>query len=112
MRWDKGEANLGNILYASQVTDKPAIKWDCDFHSYYTLYMFDVEPLGPNNELLSEAKQWVIGNINKCDLTEGEIIVDYLAPTPLNGTGSHRYVFLLYKQRRKINFEEEFIRTT
>lgn len=105
VRWANAEADLGNILHASQVLEKPDIQWDCDVNNYYALYMFDIDPLGQKNVLLTEGKQWVVGNINNCNLTAGETIADYLPPTPVPGAGDHRYVFILYEQKRRMNFE-------
>jgi large subunit ribosomal protein L38 len=45
-------------------------------------------------------------NIPKGDISKGEQIVPYLQPIPFKGTGYHRYVFILYKQDKKLDFSE------
>lgn len=46
------------------------------------------------------------GNIPNSDVSKGEIIVPYLQPFPPRGTGFHRHIFVLYKQDKKIDFNE------
>lgn len=43
-------------------------------------------------------------NIPNGDLSKGEQIVPYLQPIPPKGTGYHRFVFVLYKQDKKLDF--------
>lgn len=106
------EINLGTRIYASQVFSEPTLSWNCDPHSLYTLYMFDPDPLGQMSRLLAEVSHWVVGNIRECDIRKGQVLVDYHPPSPPIDTGSHRYIFLLFKQKGNINFEEQFIART
>lgn len=106
------DINLGTKVTATEVTDQPEIIWSCHPKAYYTLIMFDCDPLGRNSRLLSEMRHWVVGNIRSCDMSKGETIIDYLPPSPIIDTGHHRYVFLMYQHIRPINFEEPFIRRT
>lgn len=112
MEFEAIDTNLGNKVTASQVTNVPIVIWNCDRAAYYTLVMFDCDPLGQDNRLLSEAQHWVVGNIPNCEVEQGETIVDYLPAIPLSNTGFHRYVFLIYLQEGRIHFEEPFIRST
>lgn len=73
--------------------------------------MFDVDPVGKENRLLSELRQWVVGNIRECDIDLGETIVDFMPSSPPIDTGYHRYVFLIYQHPHEIQFEEPFIRS-
>ncbi|KAG5685117.1 hypothetical protein PVAND_014314 [Polypedilum vanderplanki] len=54
----------------------------------------------------SEYVHWMITNIFKNDLAKGEQIVPYLQPIPFKGTGYHRYIFILYKQDKKLDLSE------
>ena len=47
------------------------------------------------------------GNIPDGDIGKGDVICDYLQPFPIKGTGYHRYVFILYKQEKKLDFNKE-----
>lgn len=111
MQFPEFTTRLGNSVHATEVTDEPDISWPCEPRAYYTLVMFDIDPLGPKTRLLSEARHWLVGNIDNCDVRTGQIIVDYLPSSPMDGTGKHRYVFLMFKQLGRINFEEPFIKS-
>lgn len=40
-------------------------------------------------------------------MADGEVLSDYVGSGPPQGTGLHRYVFLLYKQPKKLDFSEK-----
>ncbi|XP_059610214.1 protein D2-like [Phlebotomus argentipes] len=61
--------------------------------SYYTLVMTD-----PDAGEVSEVKHWIVVNIPGNDIARGETIAEYIGPAPPNGSGLHRYVFLVYEQ--------------
>lgn len=103
--------NLGNVASPSQVSEPPQVQYDCKRDHYYTLVMFNCDPLG-ESPLLRQARHWGVFNSPGCDFDRGETFVDYLPPAPLKGTGSHRYVFLLFEHEKKIRNEEGFIRST
>jgi len=56
------------------------------------------------NEFLNKSNYR--SNIPNGDVTKGDIIVPYLQPIPIKGTGYHRYIFVLYKQDKKIDFSK------
>ena len=45
-------------------------------------------------------------NIPGNEVTKGEQIIDYLRPIPAKGIGFCRYIFVLYKQEKKMDFSE------
>jgi large subunit ribosomal protein L38 len=45
-------------------------------------------------------------NIPNGDISKGDLIVPYLQPLPMKGTGYHRFVFVLYKQDKKLDLSE------
>jgi large subunit ribosomal protein L38 len=46
------------------------------------------------------------GNIPGNQVGKGEVLCDYLQPFPLRGVGYCRYIFVLYKQEKKIDFSK------
>lgn len=48
-------------------------------------------------------------NIPNDDIAKGETIVPYLQPFPPKGIGYQRYIFILYKQNKKLNFDSHKI---
>lgn len=113
MIWPTGvSAHLGNELTPTEVTDKPNVTWSCDPLQRYSLILFDLDVLGKNNRLLVEGRSWLVANITNCNWHDGETIVDLLSPTPLYGSGLHRYVFLVYEQSPGVYYEEPYITST
>lgn len=113
MSWPLGAAaNLGNFLTPTEVTDKADVIWPCDPHEVYSMFFFDLDVLGKDNRLVDEGRLWFVANITDCNLHNGETVVDLLPPTPLYGSGEHRYVFLVYKQRKGVYYEEPFVTAT
>lgn len=45
----------------------------------------------------------MVGNIKGNDISGGEQIAEYIGSGPPKGTGLHRYVFLLFKQPKKMD---------
>jgi hypothetical protein len=53
-----------------------------------------------------DRRHWLVINMPGAEVAAGETISPYRAPSPRAGSGPHRYVFLLYKQREKIESEQ------
>lgn len=49
---------------------------------------------------------WLVGNIKGGDVSTGQVITPYVGSKPPNGSGLHRYIFLIYEQKCKLKFEE------
>ncbi|KAF2895553.1 hypothetical protein ILUMI_10617 [Ignelater luminosus] len=98
--------DLGNELKPIDTSEPPAISYEADSDSFYTLMM--VDPDAPNRKIpiFGEWNHWLIVNIPGTELKDGETIREYLKCGPPPLTGLHRYVFLLFKQADKINFNE------
>lgn len=48
----------------------------------------------------------MVGNIPGKDISKGEVLSAYVGSGPPEGTGLHRYVFLIYKQNGQLTFDE------
>lgn len=83
-------------LLPSQSQYKPQIKFTIFPNQVYTLIMYD--PDAPVGDFI----HWVVTNISKNNKL-GDTLLDYMGPSPPKGTGIHRYIFLLYRQRHVIN---------
>uniref|UniRef100_A0A1B6JCU3 Phosphatidylethanolamine-binding protein n=1 Tax=Homalodisca liturata TaxID=320908 RepID=A0A1B6JCU3_9HEMI len=67
----------------------------------YTVVM--VDPDAPNHPEGKYYLHWIISNIPGDDLQDGNlkagtVLSQYRGPTPPDGTGTHRYLLLLYRQ--------------
>ncbi|KAJ4837744.1 hypothetical protein Tsubulata_015337 [Turnera subulata] len=64
----------------------------------YTLVMVDPDAPSPSDPTYREWLHWIVVDIpEKSDATKGFELVPYMGPQPPSGT--HRYVFALFKQR-------------
>lgn len=59
-----------------------------------------VDPDAPSRDkpTFRSFKHWAVINIPGADVGKGDEITEYIGAGPPNGTGLHRYVFLIYKQ--------------
>ncbi|XP_026468075.1 putative odorant-binding protein A5 [Ctenocephalides felis] len=78
------------------------------------MFFFYIDPDVPSRKKPKqrEWQHWLVVNIPGTVLCKGETLTGYLGPIPCKGTGKHRYVFLLYKQRCKTKFDETRIKSS
>ncbi|KAK2522490.1 hypothetical protein Q9233_010487 [Columba guinea] len=75
----------GNMVTPSEASSPPAVSYEADKGSLWTLLLTN-----PGN-----------------DMQSGKEICHYLPPFPAMGTGYHRFIFLLFKQDRRIDSSED-----
>lgn len=97
----------GNVLTPTQVKDKPTLDWEADPDCLYTVCMTDPDAPSRKEPTYREWHHWLVGNVPGTKVEKGEVLSDYIGSGPPEGTGLHRYVFLVYKQDGKINFDEK-----
>ncbi|EDS33457.1 OV-16 antigen [Culex quinquefasciatus] len=98
--------NEGNELTPKQVKDLPTVEWNADGSALYTLCMTDPDAPSRKEPTYREWHHWLVGNIPGADVAKGETLSEYVGSGPPEGTGLHRYVFLVYKQNGKLSFDE------
>ncbi|XP_031847459.1 protein D2 [Nomia melanderi] len=99
--------DVGKVLTPTQVKDPPTVTWDSEANAYYTLCMTDPDAPSRQEPKFREWHHWLVGNILGADVSKGEVLSEYVGSGPPEGTGLHRYVFLLYKQPGKLTFDEK-----
>ena len=97
----------GNVLTPTQVKMEPKVTWAAEDDTLYTLCMTDPDAPSRADPKFREWHHWLVGNIPGCDVSKGEVLSAYIGSGPPKDTGLHRYVFLIYKQSRKLEFEEK-----
>jgi len=106
----KLKVNLGNILTPTQVKEQPKVEYDAEEGAFYTLLMTDPDAPSRKEPSRREFRHWLTVNIPGSDINEGDTVFQYIGSGPPQGTGLHRYVFLLFKQQTgKIVFESPFV---
>lgn len=98
--------NMGNELTPTQVKDQPTVAWAADDSAYYTLIMTDPDAPSKANPTLGEVRHWYLVNIPGNRVDDGEKLFEYRGSGPPKGTGLHRYIFLIFKQNGKLEFDE------
>ncbi|KAE8098516.1 hypothetical protein FH972_016573 [Carpinus fangiana] len=91
----------GVELHPSLLTTKPRVEIQgSDMRYFFTLVMTDPDVPGPSDPYLREHLHWVVTDIpGTTDATFGREIVSYEIPKP--NIGIHRFVFVLFKQKRR-----------
>ena len=100
-------AKEGNVLTPTQVKNEPKVTWTAEEGAFYTLCMTDPDAPSRADPKLREWQHWLVGNIPGTDISKGEVLSAYVGSGPPEGTGLHRYVFLIYKQSGKLEFDEK-----
>ena len=87
---------MGKVLTPTQVQDHPFNLYfeGCNLNKLYTIIMTDID------EKYEDKHQWVHYvkiNVSGNDLTNsGDIVMDYVGSGPAEGSGLHRYVWLVF----------------
>ncbi|KAK2536986.1 Mrpl38 isoform B [Columba livia] len=95
----------GNMVTPSEASSPPAVSYEADKGSLWTLLL--TNPDGHLRDTHSEYLHWLVTNIPGNDIQSGKEICHYLPPFPAMGTGYHRFIFLLFKQDRRVDFSED-----
>ncbi|XP_066290079.1 zonadhesin-like isoform X3 [Branchiostoma lanceolatum] len=98
--------DFGNELTPTQVKFPPQVTWPVDDGSLYTLVMTDPDAPSRANPRFREFHHWLVGNIPGNDIQNGETLSQYLGSAPPRRRGLHRYVFLVYEQPGRLEFDE------
>ncbi|XP_016470685.1 CEN-like protein 2 isoform X1 [Nicotiana tabacum] len=91
----------GHELLPSVVTARPKVEVQGgDLRTFFTLVMTDPDVPGPSDPYLREHLHWIVTDIpGTTDATFGRELVSYEIPRP--NIGIHRFVFVLFKQKRR-----------
>ncbi|XP_013100098.1 protein D3 [Stomoxys calcitrans] len=100
-------ADKGVELTPTQVKNQPKIEWQAEAGTYYTLIMTDPDAPSRKEPTMREWHHWLVGNIPGDQLNKGEVLTEYVGSGAPKDTGLHRYTFLLFKQPKKLEFDEK-----
>ncbi|XP_030754179.1 protein D2-like [Sitophilus oryzae] len=105
--YPKAKVNLGNEIGPVNVRQQPQVTYPAEKNAYYTLIMTDPDAPSRTSPDRKEARHWLVGNIPGSDVSKGQVISAYIGSGPPQGSGLHRYIFLIYQQPGKITFDEK-----
>ncbi|KAH8311407.1 hypothetical protein KR044_006165, partial [Drosophila immigrans] len=106
------QVDLGKELTPTQVKDQPTISWDAEAGALYTLLMVDPDAPSRTDPKLREVLHWAVINIPGNKVADGQVLAEYVGAGPADGSGLHRYVFLIFKQGDKITSDKFISKTT
>ncbi|KAK4879714.1 hypothetical protein RN001_007860 [Aquatica leii] len=101
------KVNQGNELTTTNVKEYPAVNWNAEDNSLYTLVMTDPDAPSRKDPKYREWHHWLVGNIPGKNVQQGEVLTEYIGSAPPKNTGLHRYVLLIFKQPNKLQFDED-----
>nr|XP_054752561.1 protein D2-like [Lytechinus pictus] len=90
----------GDTLTPTQVHTIPVIDWRARQECLHTIVFVH---LGPVGEPVDEELHWLVFNVPGENMVKGQVHAEYLESGPAEGTGFHRYVYLVYRQESKID---------
>lgn len=98
---------MGNELTLNITQTEPVVVYNANNETLYTLIMVDPDVPKRQNATYRSHLHWWIINIQGSAVTDGCFVTDYAGPTPAVGTDLHRYVFLVFKQDKRIYHNED-----
>lgn len=98
------EVLFGNTLKLDNVQTPPYLNLETFTDSkYHTLVMVDPDAPSRQNPIYGEWLHWLMTDIPKGQgIWDGKQVMDFSPSGPPQGTGKHRYVFLLFSHNEEI----------
>ncbi|CAF0967456.1 unnamed protein product [Rotaria sordida] len=92
-----------NLLSKEETQSQPKVEVEnIDNTSYRTLIMVDPDAPNRDDPVKGPVLHWLVANFQHNNLTDGHTLYSYNGPAPPAGSGTHRYIFLLYQSIDKI----------
>ena len=95
--YNNKEIISGTHLTPLQTREEPEIEYIANPNKLYTLIMYDPDAQVGNYV------HWVTINVPGNAISHGQQLLNYKGPAPPQGTGIHRYIFLIFEQGKRIN---------
>ncbi|XP_022825469.1 phosphatidylethanolamine-binding protein homolog F40A3.3-like [Spodoptera litura] len=100
------EVHNGNVLTPTLVKDLPSLSWNAEPDFFYTVANVDPDVPSHDDPTQGQVVHWLVGNVPGDDILAGDQLMEYFGAGPALDTGLHRYVFLVYQQPAKLEFDE------
>lgn len=101
---------MGDELKPTQVKSAPIkLSWPTDEDTFYTLILTDPDAPSRPNPTFREWHHWLVVNIPGTNVQQGQTLSEYVGSGPPKKSGLHRYVYLIFKQPSKLQFDEPIL---
>jgi len=109
IKYNTIELQPGQVLTPTQVWDQATVEWTASPGDYYALIMSDPDAPSRAEPKAREILHWFVGNIPGNDLSAGQHLTAYVGSGPPQGSGLHRYIFLLFRQQGKHEYNLQVV---
>lgn len=92
--------------------NQPSVEWQNEPGAFYTLLFIEPDAPSRTDFSLREWQHWLIVNIPGNNVSKGTTLSEYQGSGPGKNSGLHRYVYLLFKQPRELQFDEQHLSAT
>ncbi|KAG9508572.1 Phosphatidylethanolamine-binding protein-like F40A3.3, partial [Fragariocoptes setiger] len=106
------EVKHGNELTPTAVKDEPKLEYKASADQLYTVCMTDPDAPSRQDPKFREWLHWLVVNVPSQDVSKGQTLSQYVGSGPPQGTGLHRYVFLVYKQNGTVTSDMRLTNTS
>jgi phosphatidylethanolamine-binding protein (PEBP) family uncharacterized protein len=96
--YDKKKVETRQFLSPKETQIKPTITYSANPNELYTLILYDPNSVSQSGYTL----HWIVANIPGNNIEKGNVLLPYMGPNPPKSSGTHHYIFIVYKQIEKI----------
>jgi len=95
----------GELLPTKNINDTYVFEWETSLDNLYSILMIDLDAPYPQNPVNSPFLHFLMVNIAKVDerSKEGDIVFEYLPPSPPPDSEPHQYEIYVFKQACRIH---------
>ena len=99
-------AHDGVMILPEHTVNQPVVTYTPAPATHYTLVMTDPDAPTRAKPIFGEFIHWAVVNIPGNAVEQGEVVLNYMGAGPPYNGGAHRYLFLLFKQKRILTENE------
>lgn len=94
----------GELLPTKNITDTYVFEWETSKNDLYTILMIDLDAPYPENPVNSPFLHFMMVNISDIDgiNKEGDVVFEYIPPSPPSDSEPHQYEIYVFKQACRI----------
>ncbi|KAJ2505471.1 hypothetical protein IWW47_002030 [Coemansia sp. RSA 2052] len=106
IKFNKKLVDMGQLLTINETRSEPTIEFDAQPGQIFTLAMVDPDSPSNTRHGYRSYRHFLISNLEKTENSTSSVITTYQSPQPEFGTGAHRYVIVVLRQRSRFNMTE------
>lgn len=96
------QVDYGNELTPTQVKDEPVFEYPAEGDKLYTIAFVDPDAPSRADPKFGQCLHYMVHNVPGLSVGQGNVAAEFIGSGPPEGTGLHRYIFVVYEQPGKI----------